>query len=432
MSLQGNVYAMDLVSLPDIGGMLVLMCVLLWFRSRNEVERVDGWLLGLTLILIEMIASAIIHGSGILPLLTHVVSLDAYLLAAVAFGWAARQDLLPDAEHIPFFLLPAAPLLMLATIYGLNVTSVRPYLLINAGSVVFGLVYLLFFLRLRPRARALLVLVHLLIWAPMLYLSANGDIHRVVYWGLGCLYILVALSFRSRLRFNRIGVWVIMVSFLVWALCFLVYPNVEGSAYNVGIVEQIWNLQKFFVVIGMLLVLLEDEMQRRKDEAMHDALTGLPNRRLFEDRLELALQRSRRSGVSMALFVIDLNGFKEINDSFGHQMGDAVLTRVADRLKRKTRAADTIARCGGDEFFIIVNDLSRKENCIRIAESLRSEIESVTLPGQEHLRLSGSIGYAVFPDEANEEKALCALADHRMYAEKQAGTQVRVPTESLR
>ncbi len=418
---------MTLVPLPDILGMLVLMAVLFWFRNRNRDERVDGWLLGLSLILIEMVANAVHHGPDGKPDVTQAIALDAYLLAAVTFGWVARQDLLPNAEHLPFFLLPAVPLFILTTTYGLEARSGQVYVWTTATSVVGGVVYLLYFTSMRSRRRSFLVLTHLLIWVPMLYLSASGDLDRVVYWGLACLYVLVALSFRPRLRPGCIGVWVIMVSFMMWALCFLAYPSVVARPYFAGIVEQVWNIQKFFVVIGMLLVLLEDETQRRAEEAMHDALTGLPNRRLFDDRLGLALDRSRRSGLSTAVFMIDLNGFKAINDSFGHHAGDAVLIRVADRLKRKVRATDTLARCGGDEFLLVVNDIARHENCVRIADTLRDAIETVTVPGADGIRLGGSVGYAVFPEEAEDERKLCRLADERMYAEKQTGTRVGVP-----
>ena len=250
----------------------------------------------------------------------------------------------------------------------------------------------------------------------MLYLTVTGKTRWTVYWGLACLYLLVALSFRRRIRPGCIGAWVILVSFVMWAICFLAYPLAISHPSFTGLVEQIWNNVKFFVVIGMLIVLLEEETQRRKDEAMHDALTGLPNRRLFEDRLVQAIERSRRLGLSTAIFMIDLNGFKAINDTYGHQMGDVILRRTADCLKRRVRGADTLARCGGDEFTVIVNDLTRLESCARIADALHRAIEQVQVPGG--LKLGGSIGYAVFPEEAEDEQTVWELADVRMYKQK--------------
>ncbi len=406
--------------------MLVLMGVLGWFRKRHRDERVDAWLLALTFILVQMIAAAILHGAGWVPALTRVVSLDSYLFAAVTFGWAARRDLLPGTSHLPQFLLPAAPLLLLSTMLGLRWMPTRVTMLVAAASVLLGLVYLLFVMQTRLRLRSLLVLIHLTMWLPMLYFAAAGKVREVVYWGLACLYVLVALSFRRRARAETVGPWVIMVSFIIWAGCFLAYPIAEGSALSEGLIEQIWNIQKFFVVIGMLLVLLEDETERRKDEALHDSLTGLPNRRLFEDRLMLALERSRRTGLSAGLFAIDLNGFKAVNDTLGHQAGDLILKRVAERLKRKVRGADTVARVGGDEFVVVVNDLVKPDNCTKIAEALRTAIEEVAVPGANDLEIGGSVGYAVFPEDALEASTLFEIADSRMYNEKKSGVQLQL------
>jgi diguanylate cyclase (GGDEF)-like protein len=420
---------MSLLSLPDIVGMLVLMGVLVWFRNRHHDDRVDVWLLGLTFILLEMVAAAVENGSRLLPrLATHAISLDAYVLAAVTFGWAARRDLLPGRSHFRHFLLPAAPLFLLATMFGLDLGGEAAFIGISMVSLLLGLAYLLIASGMRRRIRSLFVLIHLSMWVPIVYFSAGGRTREAVYWGLACLYLLVAFSFRRRARPETIGAWVIMVAFVIWAGCFLAYPLAQGNATLDGVVEQVWNLQKFFVVIGMLVVLLEDETQRRKDEAMHDSLTGLPNRRLFDDRFALALERSRRSGLGTAVLAIDLNGFKAVNDTYGHLMGDRVLRRVAEDLKRKVRGADTVARCGGDEFLVIVNDLSRPENCSRIAKTLRLAIEAVEVPDSD-MRLSGSIGCAVYPEDGQDASALCELADRRMYKEKRTGAELGVAVQ---
>jgi diguanylate cyclase (GGDEF)-like protein len=421
---------MSVLSLPDIAGMLILMSVLGWFRKRHRDERVDGWLLGLTFILVEMIATSVMHGARWVPVLTRVVGLDAYLLAAVTFGWAARRELLPGKSQLPQFLLPAVPLLVLTTLYGLNVTLtpslIQAYVLVVVASLVLGLVYLLFLVRTRRGLRSLLVLIHLTMWLPMLYFATQARLREVVYWGLACLYVLVAFSFRRRARAETIGPWVIMISFVIWAGCFLAYPLADGHVLTEGLIEQIWNLEKFFVVIGMLLVLLEDETERRRDEAMHDSLTGLPNRRLFDDRFAQALERSRRTGLSAALFAIDLNGFKAVNDTLGHQTGDLVLKRVAERLKRKVRGADTVARVGGDEFVVVVNDLVQPANCAKIAEALRSAIQGVSVPGTQGLRVGGSVGFAIYPDDSIEAAKLFEIADARMYDEKKSESGVAV------
>ncbi len=412
---------MSFLSLPDIAGLLVLMAVLAWFRRRHQDERVALWLLGLGFILLQMIAAAIVRAPDTVMVVTRVAALDAYLLAAVAFGWPPWRELLPGASSTPHILLPGAPLLVLTSLLGAGIVAPRIYLFVVAASLILGLGYLLFFARARRLARVTLTLVHLAIWLPMLYLAGTGSAPWVVYWGLACMYLLVAHSFFRRMRPGSIGARLVTLSFVLWALCFLAYPGAGAHRQIDALIVEVWSIQKFFVVIGMLLMLLEDETERRRDEAMHDALTGLPNRRLFDDRLTLALERSLRSSLSTAVFAIDLNGFKEVNDTYGHQAGDVVLQRVADKLKRKIRGADTVARCGGDEFLVIVNDLTRPENCPRIAAGLRASIASITVPGAS-AAMGGSIGFAVFPEEATDGAALCQLADERMYEDKQAAT----------
>jgi diguanylate cyclase (GGDEF)-like protein len=331
--------------------------------------------------------------------------------------------MLPGTAHVPQFLLPAAPLLLLTTMFGLGLTYDRLFALIVVTSLVLGLMYLLFMVRTRMRLRSLLVVIHLFMWLPMLFFATKGRMLLAVYWGLACLYLLVALSFRRRARADAVGPWVIMISFMIWAMCFIAYPAALGHVVREELIEQTWNIVKFFVVIGMLLALLEDETHRRRDEALHDPLTGLPNRRLFEDRLLQAFERSHRTGLSAGLFVIDLNGFKAVNDTLGHLTGDVILKRVAERLKRKVRGADTVARVGGDEFVIVVNDLARPEHCTKIASALRAAIEGVSVPGNERLRIGGSVGYAVYPEDAMDSSTLLELADARMYEEKKGEPQ---------
>jgi len=408
---------MTLQSLPDIAGMLIMIGVLLWLRRAYRDARVDLWMIGLTFILVEAIAAAMFRSKAY-TLATHMLALDSYVLAGVAFGWAARKDVLPGNRRIPFSILPATPLFMLATIYGLDVTNPTPYLYLSLASLIAGIAYMLFAVKSGLRYRLALVAIHMAIWIPIVVFAVHRQSRWLVYWGLACLYLLVALSFRTLVRRDRIGGIVIVTGFIFWAICFFLHPLVRELPDYTGIVEQLWNYQKFFVILGMLLVLLEEQTRRCQEEAMHDPLTALPNRRLFDDRLAQALERSRRTGMSAALFALDLDNFKQVNDTHGHRVGDMVLIQAADALRGKVRSSDTLARYGGDEFSIIVNDLMRREDCERIAESLRSAVEGVRLPPGGPRRLTVSIGYALFPDDAPVAVSLCEAADHNMYAQK--------------
>jgi diguanylate cyclase (GGDEF)-like protein/PAS domain S-box-containing protein len=161
--------------------------------------------------------------------------------------------------------------------------------------------------------------------------------------------------------------------------------------------------------------------QRIEFLARHDVLTELPNRALFEDRLNIALAQATRSGARVALLMIDLDGFKAINDTLGHSAGDAVLIEVAMRLRACIRPGDTIARLGGDEFVIIIPDSKRAAAAdlvaVRVLETLAAPIRLET----ETRSITCSIGIAVHPDSAADREALLRHADAAMYMAKQGG-----------
>lgn len=169
----------------------------------------------------------------------------------------------------------------------------------------------------------------------------------------------------------------------------------------------------------------EDERQRTEELirhlANHDTLTGLPNRRLLDDRISQALIQTRRRGKRVALMLIDLDGFKIINDTHGHRAGDTVLQTVAKRLSDCVRDADTVARQGGDEFVILLNDLAQSADSIKIADKILREIpQPISIDGRE-VAVGVSIGISVYPDDAGEGETLLKLADTAMYRVKQAG-----------
>ncbi|MBN0988673.1 EAL domain-containing protein [Amphritea pacifica] len=154
--------------------------------------------------------------------------------------------------------------------------------------------------------------------------------------------------------------------------------------------------------------------------AHHDPLTKLPNRLLFGDRLKQAVRHAKRNKTGVALLFIDLDEFKEINDSFGHNLGDQLLKKVSERLKHHVRENDTISRLGGDEFTIIVEDLMNADDAATIAQNLLAAFnEPIDLDEQLHISLS--IGISLYPDDAEQPEALIRNADTAMYRAKTAG-----------
>jgi len=159
-----------------------------------------------------------------------------------------------------------------------------------------------------------------------------------------------------------------------------------------------------------------------REMAFHDPLTGLPNRRLFEDRLVQAIAKSRRYGMKFGLFTLDLDDFKEINDTFGHEAGDQVLREAADRIRTCCkRDLDTISRHGGDEFCVIITDCVGKEQLSAIAEQLLLVFARPFQLADSLVDVTSSLGISIFPDNGTEMKELEIASDRAMYAAKKAG-----------
>jgi len=162
----------------------------------------------------------------------------------------------------------------------------------------------------------------------------------------------------------------------------------------------------------------EDQLTRL---AYHDTLTGLPNRLLYNDRLDQALQHAKRHKKRVGLLLLDLDRFKLINDTLGHSAGDQLLETVADRLRVSVRGEDTVARLSGDEFAIVMGELARTEDAAALS---RKVIEAMSEPVElcEHkLTISFSIGISIFPDDAQDKETLCKSADVALYAAKEKG-----------
>ncbi|MDD5329790.1 MAG: diguanylate cyclase [Sulfuricella sp.] len=173
---------------------------------------------------------------------------------------------------------------------------------------------------------------------------------------------------------------------------------------------------------GVLRDITSSHLQEKRiaQLALHDALTQLPNRVLFEERLHQAVARSQRNKTKVALGFIDLDHFKQINDTLGHKAGDTVLVTLSRRLQSALRETDTLSRWGGDEFVVLLPDTSERDSR-RIGERLRDATgESIDLGGTE-TRLTLSIGFAVYPDDADSPEALMSVADQAMFHAKGAG-----------
>jgi diguanylate cyclase (GGDEF)-like protein len=166
------------------------------------------------------------------------------------------------------------------------------------------------------------------------------------------------------------------------------------------------------------------ELRARRElehRAMHDQLTGLPNRDLLMDRLSVALARLGRQGTAVGVLFIDLDGFKEVNDLHGHDVGDELLISVAARLRREVRDGDTVARFGGDEFVVLCEDLVRVEAAEPLARRLAEAVAQPVSTAENLLVVRASIGVVVEQNPATSAEALVKRADAEMYRVKQGG-----------
>lgn len=205
----------------------------------------------------------------------------------------------------------------------------------------------------------------------------------------------------------------------------LVNRRRDGSQY--AVVQNVTPLYDEQGYLTHFLAVQQDVSEKKELEreieylAYHDVLTGLPNRVLFQDRMQSAINQARRDKAGFALLFIDLDGFKQVNDTLGHLAGDRLLQIVASRLKACVREADTVARLSGDEFTVLLRDASDIVGLQRVAEKL---IESIAQPYEvfeSRASVTASIGISLYPDHAQGMEKLLIHADEAMYRAKQAG-----------
>ena len=161
--------------------------------------------------------------------------------------------------------------------------------------------------------------------------------------------------------------------------------------------------------------------EKIKYQAYHDTLTGLPNRLLFYDRLSVALSNARRGKKILAVIFLDIDGFKPINDNFGHDVGDILLQSITKRLMNCIRQGDTVARIGGDEFTIILPQIMQKEEVDEIARRLIDTLKEAYLINKHELYITASVGISFYPGDGEDMQTLMKKADIAMYSAKEMG-----------
>lgn len=405
---------MNYAFLPDLSALAILIVILLLMRKRHPHEQADIWLLGLLITLVESCAHIFYANNGMPAKILHVIVLDCYLIAGVVFTWDSRRHPITPRIRLIYLGLNMLPLLAVNTLYGLHIYKPVPYFpAIATGLLVAGAssIYL--------RRTWLVTIVHLLGWLAIGFLIHGGNYRQAVYWSLCGVYAIAGIKYLNRLPRHSTGRLAILTGFFIWALCFFVHPFIVHYRAYADIASHVWNMQKTLITIGMILVMLEEQVSSNQWLALHDHLTGLPNRRSFEDHLNAALTRCRRANDHLALLILDLDGFKKINDTLGHQAGDQILCGVAKNLREDLALCNTLARLGGDEFTLIAPDIKDDQALDELLDIIQRSVQRpIQIDGQS-FSMTASFGLAIYPDDAEDATRLLSIADQRMYTLKQ-------------
>lgn len=415
--------------IPDTLILLWMVLTMARLRHRSELQVFDLWARGLFLIVCEDVGRFVY--SLKLPSfwhdLAHFFALACYLLAGMIFLATARQNIEARTSRLRGTLFCGIPSAFLLLFYAFEMHN--PWLF--AGIALVGMAENLLVVRLAHFGNwslPWLISAWLLIGA----FSACGLYRYAAYFVLFALYLATSVGFAMSLPRKRYGKALVVVGFGLWSLCFLAHPILKDIHTGLQpMISKIWDLQRYVVTFGLLILTLEELGAAHEYNALHDALTGLPNRRLFADRLQQALAQARRTGRHAVLFNIDLNGFKKTNDTWGHAAGDFLLREVAGRMKQLTRESDTLCRMGGDEFCVLVSDFgdqTAKSPHLEIALAAFTDAIRQRIEGEPYLyrfgeiavelQASVSIGAALYPDQAESLEALCLIADQEMYNSK--------------
>ncbi len=409
---------MQLAPVPHIVALGALLLLLDWLRRRYPEQRFGLWLAGLLLIFVAEVERVLFLLPGPWSHAAHVVALNCFALAGSIFFWGSfpTQNANPvDRRHL---LASVPPLLAFLTLYGFGVTNPTWYYILIGLGLLTG-IWTILRLQLPLLILGLRVSILLLMAAGV----RHGDLGFAAHLPLAYTYAFCAWSFFTGLPRTSLGRTVIVTGFSIWSACFALHAWTATHPSWMPLAAEIWSLQTFAVTLGMLLVVFEQQVERNKHLALHDQLTGLPNRRLYEDRLHQATLQAQRTGQRVALMVLDLDGFKAINDALGHAVGDQFLCQVAQILRQSLRSYNTMARLGGDEFGIISPDLVPFSHQARsAAEAIVASLHTALAPpvtvGAHTFRASCSVGVAIFPDDSTDLEELHRMADLRMYEHK--------------
>ena len=403
--------------LPSLVALAILVVVFRAILRQGAAERLQLWLTAWILVLIHFVAKFVDVGHGPWDHVASAVNLGALELASIAFlismspraSTRRRQLLLGAVLGFPALAYTTAVVWELTAhsfYYGVVLVALTATSLLawnwyrETPSYLFGLLL------------ASVVFSSVLIW-----MVARNHADLGINVILAGLNLVVAVLYWRHFQRATAGVLTTVFGFVAWGAVFPISMFLQLYSPSTIVESETWNIPKYFVAVGMILTLLEDQIHKNEYLAYHDALTGLPNRRLLEDRLEQALAHAARAGRKVAVLLLDLDRFKEVNDTYGHRIGDLALQQVVLRLSSRMRASDTLARSGGDEF-TVVSDVSDEHGADILLSALESALAVPLKVEGQFIQTGVSIGVALYPDHGHSPDELRAAADHAMYIAK--------------
>ena len=405
--------------LPDLVAIALLICAFASTARRHYSPTASMWLIAWLMIALHFLSALFTDLPGVWGALAQILNVVALTWAGVLFQTAVIPYRKEPSSRLMMFMLLTANTLYLTLLF----TS-QPKWTLTMAAALFGLgplaITLFALRRCNSMYRWTTVTVNLLLSVFLLAFQnrpGNGP-----YLAMNAVMVAVfldcAVKFFFAYRRATAGAFITIAGFTVWASIFALGPALFYYFPQVHVEAEVWNLPKFIVAIGMILLLLEDQIEHNKHLALHDELTGLPNRRLFQDRLASALDRARRTGAQTALLLVDLDHFKKVNDTLGHHVGDLLLERVGAICTGRVRRSDTVARTGGDEFSVILEEPTSRADAEHVCHSLIQLLKEPLQLDDHTVRVGASVGIAIFPDDAADMESLCVAADLRMYENK--------------
>jgi diguanylate cyclase len=406
----------DLSLFPDI---FALAIFIVGFRplARRVGAHANLWFLGWGFVLLGHLAQLFEFPPGIAQTISVWVRVWSLALCGITFLVVSANVPVVRLER-PLIIAIAIPILVQASLYA---AAVRKHWVYYAALALFFLP-IAEVLRQKRRSRSLLLLGGAFAVYPMGMVWAAVRFTDLVACGSIALLFICAAYFYllSAQRYTRgviaavtgLATWGLMTP-LVWTLKYL-HPGIQ---IHRGLVE----LPQFLVVAGIMLTLLEEHVIRTERMAMHDPLTDLPNRRMFEERLIATMEEARQSRTTVACLVIDVDNFKTINDTLGHTAGDQLLRALAVRLSWHMSPRDILARTGGDEFTALLAGVSDEHHLRFIAGAMMSAGSVPIMLDGQAVDVRISIGIALSPDHAEDIDGLRRAADAAMYSAKRRG-----------